>query len=147
MKLSAFLMLILSLTSCAASQSTAPATPWKLELTTSGGITGRGNGSVSLDSGGALAVTTIANKSCSFEASADELRRFTELLAAARPGNWKESYAPENRCCDRIEYTLSYDAAGTVTKSSWIDDPLPMPDDLTALSEALSALKNAHACP
>lgn len=146
MKLSAFLMLILSLTSCAASQSTAPATPWKLELTTSGGITGRGNGSVSLDSAGALAITTIANKSCSFDASADELRRFTELLAAAHPERWNESYAPENKCCDRIEYTLRYDAAGKMTETSWIDDPLPMPADLTAVTEALSALKNGHPC-
>jgi hypothetical protein len=145
-KLSAFLLMLMTLTSCAASQSAAPPTPWKLSLTTSGGFAGRGNGSVSLDSSGAIAVTTIANKSCTFTASADELQQFTNLLAAARPDAWKASYAPENKCCDRIEYTLTYDAAGKVTETSWIDDPLPMPGDLVAVSEALSALKNAHGC-
>ncbi|MGN6182450.1 MAG: hypothetical protein ACTHQM_02215 [Thermoanaerobaculia bacterium] len=146
MKLSAFLLMFLTLTSCAASQSAAPATPWTLEITTSGGLTGRGNGSTSISSSGAITITTIANKSCSFDASADELRRFTSLLADARTDAWKENYAPENPCCDRIEYALTYDAAGAVKKVTWVDDPLPMPKDLKGIIEAMQSLRATHAC-
>ena len=43
MKLSALAIILLSM-SCAASQS-KPVTPWRVEVVTSGGMTGRGNGS------------------------------------------------------------------------------------------------------
>ncbi|HEX7831792.1 MAG TPA: hypothetical protein VF787_19205 [Thermoanaerobaculia bacterium] len=138
MKLSAFLLMLMTFASCAASQSTTPVTPWKLELTTAGGFSGRGNGAYTIDSSGNITIKTIGGKSCSFTATADELRRFNELLAKAKPREWKASYAPEDRCCDRIEYTLTLDQAGTVTKTEWIDDPLPMPADLTAIAEAIN---------
>src|SRR5690349_133997 len=124
-KLSAVLLALVAFTSCAASQSSAPKTPWKISLETSGGMAGRGNGSISINSDGAIEVTMTMRKSCSFTATADELQRVRELLAAAKPSTWKASYAPENRCCDRFQYDFTVDEAGTVTKTEWIDDPQP----------------------
>ena len=136
MKLSALAVLLLM--SCAASQS-APETPWRIEVRTAGGITGRGNGSWAIDSDGTVTVSNIAGKSCSSDASAAELSRFEKLLAAARPDTWAADYVPENRCCDRIEYTLTVNERGAPeTKVVWIDDPEPMPKDLVALVRAVS---------
>lgn len=138
MKLSAFLLMLVTITSCAASQSAAPKTPWKISLDTSGGMAGRGAGNFSIDSDGNVAVTTMTRKRCTFKATDEELRHFTELLANAKPNTWKASYAPENRCCDRFEYALTIDEAGTVTKTEWIDDPLPMPKDLAGIADAMT---------
>jgi hypothetical protein len=138
MKLSA-LAVILLLMSCAASQS-KPVAPWRIEVTTSGGITGRGNGSWAIASDGKIAVTNMSGKSCSFDATAAERTRFETLLTNARPDTWDASYAPENRCCDRIEYVMTVDEGGVQKKVEWIDDPRPMPKDLAALVQAMSGI-------
>lgn len=128
--------MMMSLLSCSAAHSTPPK-PWRLEIVTSGGITGRGNGTYAIDSAGNVAMTLINGKSCTSRASAADLRKLESLLADATPSQWKAEYIPENPCCDRIEYDLTLDEAGTVTKTKWIDDPPPMPKDLTAIGEAL----------
>src|SRR4051794_23240691 len=73
MKLSAITMMLLIL-SCAAAR-TAPPEPWSIEVTSSGGIAGRGAGSFAIDSTGKVAVTTMTRKSCTFQATEDEMRR------------------------------------------------------------------------
>jgi hypothetical protein len=65
------------------------------------------------------------------------MTRFRTLLTNARPEGWKESYVPEESCCDRFEYQLTLDEAGTKHTVKWIDDPLPMPGDLQALADAM----------
>lgn len=134
MKLSAFAIVLLM--SCAASQTQTEG-PWRIEVTTSGGFAGRGAGNYTVDSDGKLTVKTMNGESCSYELKADELARFAKLVGAAKPDAWKESYAPENRCCDRIEYNLTLDRNGSKRATEWIDDPLPMPADLQALADAI----------
>lgn len=131
-KLSAILMILL-VSGCAASQA-GPQRPWRVEVTTSGGITGRGAGDYAIDSDGKATAKLFDGRTCSFTAPVE---RIEALLAAARPREWKESYVPENNCCDRIEYILTYDEAGRATTTKWIDDPLPMPADLVALSRTI----------
>jgi hypothetical protein len=135
MKLSvvATMMLVLS---CAASR-TAPAEPWSVSVTSSGGIAGRGAGSYAIASDGQVSVTSMMGKSCTFRATDEEMRRFRDLLANARPKTWKASYVPENSCCDRFEYELVFDEAGAKHTVKWIDDPEPMPKDLAALTDAM----------
>jgi hypothetical protein len=135
MKLSAITMMLLIL-SCAASR-TAPPEPWSVEVTSSGGIAGRGAGSFAIDSTGRVAITTMTRKSCAFQATDEEMGRFRELLAKARPDTWSESYVPKDSCCDRFEYELTLDLAGTKKTVKWIDDPAPMPKDLAALTSAM----------
>ncbi len=112
-------------------------TPWRVEIATSGGIAGKGLGKFAIASDGTVSVTTMTGRSCSYRATEDELARFDELLAAATPEKWRDSYAPENRCCDRIEYMLTFDEADQKFATEWIDDPLPMPEDLVAISDAV----------
>ena len=135
MKLSAITMMLLTL-SCAATR-TAPAEPWSVEVTSTGGIAGRGAGSFAIDSAGKVSVTTMTRKSCTFQATDDEISRFRELLANAGPDTWSESYLPKDPCCDRFEYELTLDLAGTKKTVKWIDDPAPMPKDLAALTSAM----------
>jgi hypothetical protein len=120
--------------------------PWKLELVTSGGFTGKGTGSVTIDSDRAILVTSPARAQCSFTASADELRRYESLLSAARPQAWSASYAPENRCCDRIDYDLTFTSVDRKYTTEWISAPRPMPKDLTAIGDALLKTIQDHSC-
>jgi hypothetical protein len=79
----------------------------------------------------------MIGKSCTFRATAEEMRRFRELVANARPDAWEESYVPKDPCCDRFEYRLTLDVAGEKHSTKWMDDPLPMPEDLAALTSAM----------
>lgn len=131
----AFFLASLLLASCAASRN-EPAGPWRVEVATEGGLTGRGVGAFAIASDGAIEVRTMQETVCRYTASEDELRRFRELVAQARPDAWAASYVPEERCCDRIQYTLTLES-GRKTTTQWIDQPLPMPADLAALAEAM----------
>jgi hypothetical protein len=135
MKLSLLTMMVL--TACAAAPS-KPKTPWRLELITSGGIAGKGNGNYAVDSEGNITITTMSRNVCTFKASEDELARFNDLLASAHPEQWKESYLPENPCCDRFQYDLTLDRDGAKHATTWVDDPAPMPKDLAAIADALT---------
>jgi hypothetical protein len=120
--------------------------PWKLELTTSGGFTGRGSGSIAIDSKGALELKMPNGVQCSETASEAELKQYDELLADARPREWKRSYSPQNKCCDRIQHNLTLTAAKKTYETEWISAPLPMPKDLSALGDALLATLRQHPC-
>jgi hypothetical protein len=135
MKLSVIATMMLML-SCAASR-TAPAEPWSISVTSSGGLAGRGAGSYSINSAGEVAVTTMMDKSCTYRATGEEMARFRELLTNARPETWNASYIPQESCCDRFEYELTLDEAGKKRTVRWIDDPAPMPEDLAALTNAM----------
>lgn len=133
LKLSAFLLL--AVTGC--TSSSRPLEPWRIEVRTAGGITGRGIGTYAVDHLGRIAVRGADGKVCTYEAGGAELRRIRRLLGDAHPREWKPSYTPQNTCCDRIEYVLFIDEASVVTRTQWIDEPLPMPADLVALSNAI----------
>jgi hypothetical protein len=135
MKLSVIAMMVMMM-SCAASQ-TAPAEPWSVEVTSSGGLAGKGAGSYAIRSNGEVTVTSMMGRTCTFQATEAELARFRELLTNAKPESWAGSYIPEESCCDRFEYELTLNEAGKTRKVTWIDDPAPMPKDLEALTNAM----------
>ncbi|HYH06963.1 MAG TPA: hypothetical protein VEK11_07860 [Thermoanaerobaculia bacterium] len=135
MKLSFLTMMIL--TACAASH-TKPKTPWRIDLVTSGGFAGKGNGNYAISSDGKITITSMGGKVCTFDAAADELAKFETLVANAKPADWKESYIPENPCCDRFQYDLTLDQDGAKRVTRWVDDPDPMPQDLAAIAAALT---------
>jgi hypothetical protein len=136
MKLSGIVLSVFLTAGCAVS-GTRPVEPWRVEVATSGGIAGRGMGTYAVASDGNVTATLSDGRSCSFALSSGELRGIADRLRDARPSSWKPSYIPANPCCDRFEYVLTLDEAGTITKTKWIDDPLPMPADLEALANAL----------
>ena len=134
MKLSRIFLAPLILMACAAA---APDKPWSIEVSTSGGLTGRGIGSWKIASDGTVTVRQMNGAECSFETTDEELRTISRLLAAAKPGRWRESYVPENTCCDRIEYSLELDEAGRISTTRWLDAPPSAPKDLTELANAI----------
>jgi hypothetical protein len=154
--MSTMLFLAMTLTACAASNGTSdtPAEavsmkPWRIALKSSGGFAGRGAGNYTIDSTGKIEVTTTSGKTCSYRATEAELARFADLVARAKAKEWKSSYAPADRCCDRIEYGLTLEQGGVAHETEWIDQPDPMPEELTALWMALTggageSLRNAY---
>ena len=110
------LIFLLTLFGCAL---TPVKRPWKLDLSTSGGFTGQGSGSIVIGSDGAIHVTTPFRGECDLRATAEELARFDALVAKARPGKWRDSYMPENRCCDRLDFHLTL----TIADRSWTPAP------------------------
>jgi len=136
MKLSRLFLALLIVAACAAARS-RPERPWRIEVATSGGITGSGIGTFAIDSDGKIHVRQMNGGECTYDATGGELERIETLLGNARPETWRESYVPENSCCDRIEYALTIDEAGEVTGTRWLDGPPPAPKDLAALAEAM----------
>lgn len=135
-----WLLLAVLVVSCS-STSTGVQRPWKLDLATSGGLTGRGMGTIRMDSDGTATVGE-----CTSNITDEDLQRFDALLANAKPETWRESYVPENKCCDRFEYALTLETGAKTYKTTWIDDPLPMPADLAALGAALQRELRERRC-
>lgn len=136
MKLSIIAAMMLAM-SCAASSRTQPIEPWSVAVTSSGGLAGKGAGSYTINSAGEITVTNLAGKVCRIAASEEDMTRFKTLLTNVRPNAWSASYIPKESCCDRFEYQLTLDEAGTKHAVKWIDDPMPMPADLAALTDAM----------
>ena len=135
MKLSRILLPLAMVAACAAART--PEKPWRIEVSTSGGLTGRGIGAFAVDSGGNVEVRRLDGKACSYILETRELLRIEELLAEASPHRWRDSYLPENTCCDRIISTMTIDENGDVVTTRWIDGPPPSPKDLEALANAI----------
>lgn len=136
MKLSRIFLSLMIVAACAAAGS-RPERPWRIEVTSSGGFAGRGIGTFAIDSGGKIDVRRMNGEACSYAATKEELARIETLLGNATPKRWRESYVPENTCCDRIEYALTIDEAGETVGTRWLEAGPPMPKDLTALADAM----------
>lgn len=130
------MMAMMLFAACAASHS-KPSQPWRIDIVTAGGFAGRGTGSFAIASDGTITITSMGGRSCTFQATGEELQRFETLLGNAQPEKWKDSYVPENPCCDRFEYKMTVDEAGVKRETQWVDDPDPMPNDLAAIVEAM----------
>jgi hypothetical protein len=131
-------MALMLAVACAASPAKVTR-PWRVQFLTDGGLAGRGVGNITLTSDGKLELTTMTRKSCAYDATSEELAKIETLLANARPSEWG-SYVPESRCCDRVEYRLTFGPHTAI----WIDDPLPLPEDVVKLSEALAELRHKY---
>jgi hypothetical protein len=83
----------------------------------------------------------MTTKTCTYRTSDEELLEVEALLAASHPEKWG-NYVPKNNCCDRIGYELTYGKH----KAEWIDDPLPMPEDVVSLAAALGGLRAKYGC-
>jgi hypothetical protein len=136
-----FLLLIVAvavLGAACGTSPTAPAEPWRVSVTSSGGLAGHGMGSYSIGSDGVVRVTNMTGKTCTFTATPAEVARIGQLVSASEASRWRQSYLPEDTCCDRIEWTLSVDGGGRTVSTKWLDREGPLPADLTALADALA---------
>jgi hypothetical protein len=98
--------------------------PWHIEMTSSGGFTGRGVGTVNFDSDGAP----------------EGLRR---AVADSKPQHWESEYTHKDAphgYPDEVHYTLTLTAGDHRYVTSW-HETAKLPRDLDAIREALRSAK------
>jgi hypothetical protein len=121
---------------------------WDVAIVTSGGISGRGLGDISLSSSGTGHVSDPLH-GCDVKVDAKELDEIAAHIAAARTSRWQDSYAsPANPhgYADQIrfELTLSRVVNGEPGKRTtfWYDENLDtLPPDLAALQESVWGMR------
>ena len=98
--------------------------PWSLQVTSDGGFTGRGVGTITTDS----------------DHASEALRR---AVAASKPERWEREYthpdAP-NGYADEVRYTLTLTSGDHKYVVSW-RETAPRPKDLRAIHDAARAAK------
>jgi len=117
---------------------------WKIEITTSGGITGGGTGGLIVSANGALTITfgsSPAARRCTFQLTPSELQTLAARVENLRPRSWMECYSLANvgtHCCDliRTNLTLSARNGGDLYITSWLTGS-ELPQDLRDLIETL----------
>jgi hypothetical protein len=150
--IASFILLIVAV-AASAQQTRQRSTPhpvqlpadWKVEVTTSGGLTGSGSGGLIVSADGTLIITfgnAPSSKRCTFQLNADELRALDAAVRSARPRSWMECYSLADinaHCCDLIRTNLSLSArAGRdLYLTSWLTGSEGFPQDLASLNELL----------
>jgi hypothetical protein len=100
-------------------------TPLDLSVTTDGGFTGRGLGSVTIKDDRAT------TERCDAPLTDAEKARLEKLVGAADPSSWRDSYGDADGHPDQVKYTLTLGGHTT----SWRDED-KVPADVRALYEA-----------
>lgn len=137
-----------------AAGQTVPGTspPWKLSVSSSGGMTGSGI-ALTVTSAGTVNVEQYPRKEhCSGRVPPEELSAIETLIAKARPSTWKREYVdPKNRdgCCDMFHSSLTLERgvapAASTRETSWNTATASrLPANLSKLAEAAFAAK--HVC-
>jgi hypothetical protein len=150
-------MLLLTASVGVAGQGTPAAPGWRVELRSSGGITGRGVGGVAVASDGAVSVLRLATTrgaqgwepTCTVRLP-DRIESVAEALAATRPDTWRERYpaAGNPACCDGFQWDLDVirttDGQSAIRqRTSWTSDgKTGVPEDLDQLRAAVVELWN-----
>jgi hypothetical protein len=129
------------LTALPAESETAGVKPgWKFEIETSGGLTGKGDGGVSIDSSGGVSASTRL-KTCQDRLTPQENKKFKALVTRAKPAKWKKLYARSGNprgAADQFLYAAKLSTAGPkgskLFEASWYDDSREiLPTDLNSL--------------
>jgi len=118
--------------------------PWRVEVTTYGGLSGRGAGAVKVRSGGEIEVVTLSGQRCERRLETTALAKLGQALRRARPTRWRSRYfMPDNPtgCCDQVSTTLAViRGTGPAEKrfvTGWFDESRRLvPHDALALQEA-----------
>ncbi len=107
--------------------------PIDLKLTTDGGFSGRGLGSVSI-LGDSITAGTIGSESCTDTLSEDEREQLSTAAGKAIREEWRSDYAPVGNprgSADQVRYTLTLNGR----QVSWTDEAE------SSLPPALAALR------
>jgi hypothetical protein len=154
-------MSVLALCALPAAQNTSGASSWRVELRSSGGISGRGVGGVAVQSDGAVVLIRFGatpdrghawEPTCTLRLP-DQVRQVADALEATRPETWRERYPssskPDN-CCDAFQWDLEVIRTATSgpparQRTTWISDGTSsdLPADVNRLRAALIDVWNA----
>jgi hypothetical protein len=130
----------------------APSVPWRVEVTTHGGLSARGAGAVKIRSSGEVEVVTLAGQRCDLRVEPKALAKVEQALQGARPTRWRSRYfMPDNPtgCCDQVSTTLALvRGAGPGEKrfiTGWYDESRQLvARDAVALQEAAMDVALQH---
>lgn len=113
-----------------------------LELTTSGGISGKGNGRTTISSDYSAVYETVDGQKCRRKLTADEATRLRTVIAHSRPDTWRaKTVAPHP---DELVFTLRHRGGRKPRLARWTDhlvDSLPLP--LSILIHELDELRSS----
>ena len=130
-------LLVLSIVIASCNTASPVEDDWNIEITTDGGITGRGLGGVSITPRSIEA--TDPGRTCKGELTAGERETLQRAIAGVR-GTWKPEYVkPDNPHghADQIRYTLMVRRGGESRSTSWFDESKSdLPADASAVFEA-----------
>jgi hypothetical protein len=153
-------MSVLALFAMPAVQSTPGGSGWRVELRSSGGITGRGVGGVAVQSDGTVVLMRFAmtrdrghgwEPTCTLQLP-DQVKQIADALEATRPKTWRQgspSSSKPSRCCDAYQWDLEVirtPASGPPVRQgiSWTSEGTSdLPGDVNRLRAALIDVWNA----
>ena len=100
--------------------------PWRIEIVSTGGITGAGTGDLRIDSTGKITVGQFVpnGRTCEFFLTPGELSQLTALVKALQPDLWFASYVPadsRSRCCDLIFSKVIIERSETIGSSTKVE--------------------------
>jgi hypothetical protein len=142
------LLTTLLLPGCSASQSQSDS--WSIQVKTSGGFTGRGNGNVQIDSQGHIIYDkpAIPNKPaspCKGSLSQEDLREIKDAVEHTKPQGWKVA-GLDIAAPDAYGYDLKLQIGTESHQVRWYDNTTDqLPGDLKALYNAVSSIKEKQA--
>lgn len=143
---------MLTMLVAAAALALASADPWRVEVATHGGLSGRGAGGVKIRSNGEVEVVTPAGKRCAVRLERAAVAKVERAVQRSRPEHWRPRYfLPDNPtgCCDQVATTLAlvrtHGGAEKQTVTGWFDESRQLvPRDAVLVYEAAMDLALAH---
>jgi hypothetical protein len=149
-KLLCLVLVAVLLLTCGKSAATENTSWVSVQLKTSGGFTGRGNGNVLITPDGKIVVEdpVLAGrtaKTCEGKLSGDQLRQLNEAISQVRPDGWSlgglNAAAPD-AFHYHLELTSGSKGKEEIHNADWYDNTRNMlPKDLSALAEVVSQAK------
>ncbi len=132
-------LVVFALAACAPQESDQ--FRWSLKLESTGGISGQGQGQVSMTSDGRVEASRLG-RSCAITLGSDDLRAIQQAVGAVAPGNWGTDYQPSKTqiCCDRVSWLLEVslemgDGTKRAAHADWHEAAIgQLPPDLRALA-------------
>lgn len=136
----------------AGTPSTRATSPWRVEVATHGGLSGRGTGGVKIRSSGDIEVITPTGKRCEVRLERGALAKVERAFERARPQRWRPRYfLPDNPtgCCDQVSTTLAVvrlrHGVEEQVVTGWFDESRHVvPRDAVLLYEAAVDIALAH---
>ena len=140
---------ILSITTACDAKKNVEQIRWRIELTSSGGFSGEGSGSVVAKSDGTVTVERPA-RTCHTQLTEANLRGLQQAVGAVAPGRWQTGYLPgdEQVCCDRLYWRLDVELEGTDgtvrhAQADWHEAAFnQLPEDLAVLARLALRLRD-----
>lgn len=118
---------------------------WSIQVETSGGIAGRGQGAIAIRSDGTVELTTMTGELCHQTIGGEVLSKLDDAVTHARPGAWDDEY-PFDRGADMFHYTLTLSFAEDQETTVGWKDGSEIPADLAELWDAIRSVWTTVDC-